>query len=143
MNNRESGVFYLAVLLLIFCPATVFSQYFGRNKPGYRVFKYDVIRTPNFEIYHYLKNDLLINHFAEWSEEWYDMHQGIFKDTFEHKNPLILYSNHSDFQQTTAVGGTIGTTTGGVTESLKNRVVLPVAPTLAQTDHVLGHELVH
>ena len=37
----------------------------------------------------------------------------------------------------------IGTTTGGVTEALKNRVVMPVAPTLAQTDHVLGHELVH
>ncbi|MEN6588154.1 MAG: hypothetical protein ABFC30_00610, partial [Proteiniphilum sp.] len=84
-----------------------------------------------------------MTHFAEWAEEWYVMHQKSFEDTFQNKNPLILYANHSDFQQTTAVSGTIGTTTGGVTEALKNRVVMPVAPTLAQTDHVLGHELVH
>jgi len=37
----------------------------------------------------------------------------------------------------------IGTGTGGVTESLKNRVIMPVASSLAQTDHTLGHELVH
>ena len=37
----------------------------------------------------------------------------------------------------------IGEGTGGVTEGLKRRVVLPLAGTLAETDHVLGHELVH
>src|SRR5690606_5560819 len=106
-------------------------------------FKYDALHTPNFEIYHYLKNDTFINEIAEWPEEWYAMHQAVFRDTFEQRNPLILYSTHADFQQTTAISGMIGTTTGGVTESLKNRVVMPIAPTLAQTDHVLGHELVH
>jgi len=134
--------FFVLILLLLF-PAGGFAQYFGRNKPGYKTFKYDVLQTPNFEIYHYLKNDTFIHRFARWSEEWYTMHQRIFKDTFPDKNPLILYTNHSDFQQTTAISGMIGTTTGGVTEALKNRVVMPVAPTLAQTDHVLGHELVH
>ena len=143
MKNRDVFIFSLVLILLNIIPATVSSQYFGRNKPGYRTFKYDAIHTPNFEIYHYLRNDTFITQFAQWAEEWYSMHQGIFRDTFKQKNPLILYSHHSDFQQTTAIGGIIGTTTGGVTESLKNRVIMPVAPTLAQTDHVLGHELVH
>ena len=37
----------------------------------------------------------------------------------------------------------IGEATGGVTEILKRRIVLPLAGPLAETDHVLGHELVH
>ncbi len=143
MKKEYFMILLLSLGYLLFWPLNVFSQYFGRNKPSYRTFKYDALYTPNFEIYHYLKNDTFIAQFAEWAEEWYVMHQKVFKDTFQNKNPLILYTNHSDFQQTTAISGTIGTTTGGVTEALKNRVVMPVAPTLAQTDHVLGHELVH
>jgi Tol biopolymer transport system component len=133
----------LTIITFLLFPAYAKSQYFGRNKPTYKSFEFDVIKTPNFDIYTYLDNDTLINNFAQWSEEWYSMHQKIFKDTFSNNNPLILYSTHSDFQQTNAIQGQIGTSTGGVTEALKNRVIMPVAPTLAQTDHVLGHELVH
>lgn len=119
------------------------AQYFGRNKPGYRKFQYNVVQTPHFEIYHYLKNDSMLKAFSDRSEKWYDIHQKTFRDTFRIKNPIILYNNHSDFQQTNTVEGMIGTGTGGVTESLKNRVILPIATSLSQTDHVLGHELVH
>ena len=138
----------LKIMILLFLFLHIFpelsrSQYFGRNKPGYTTFKYDVLKTPHFEIYHYLRSDTFITTFSNWAEEWYSMHQQVFKDTFPDKNPIILYANHSDFQQTRAVSGMIGSTTGGVTESLKNRVVMPVASTLGQTDHVLGHELVH
>ncbi|HBE42666.1 MAG TPA: tolB protein precursor, partial [Bacteroidales bacterium] len=119
------------------------AQYFGRNKPGYRSFKFDVLQTPNFEIYHYLNNDSLLKTISHWSENWYLNHLKIFKDTFKVKNPVIFYNNHPDFQQTNTISSLIGTGTGGVTESLKNRVIMPVAPSLAQTDHTLGHELVH
>lgn len=119
------------------------AQYFGRNKPTYQTFKYQIKQTPHFEIHHYLANDTVMKYFAGWAEEWYNLHQLIFKDTFKTKNPLILYANHADFQQTNAISSIISEGTGGVTESLKNRVILPFAPTLYQTDHVLGHELVH
>ncbi|HOV84320.1 MAG TPA: hypothetical protein PLE52_05875 [Paludibacteraceae bacterium] len=116
---------------------------FGRNKPSYKTFKFEVLQTPHFEIYHYLKNDTILNYFAAWAEEWYRIHQIQFKDTFKLRNPIILYSNHADFQQTNIISDIISEGTGGVTESLKNRVILPFAPSLYQTDHVLGHELVH
>lgn len=45
-------ILFLVIMFLI--PAFGFSQYFGRNKPGYKTFKYDALHTPNFEIYHYL-----------------------------------------------------------------------------------------
>ncbi|HOF98663.1 MAG TPA: hypothetical protein P5157_04045 [Paludibacteraceae bacterium] len=130
-------------IILILLPTDAKAQYFGRNKPSYQTFKYQIKQTPHFEIYHYLTNDTVIKYFAGWTEEWYRFHQLIFKDTFKTRNPLILYANHADFQQTNAISSIISEGTGGVTESLKNRVILPFAPTLYQTDHVLGHELVH
>lgn len=135
------SVFFLLISLVIINDSA--AQYFGRNKPGYRKFQFNIVQTPNFEIYHYLTNDSLLNVISQWSEKWYQAHQKVFKDTFDIQNPIILYNDHADFQQTNTVEGLIGTGTGGVTESLKNRVVMPVASTLAQTDHVLGHELVH
>ncbi len=120
------------------------AQFFnGPNKPDYKIFDYKVFTTPHFEIYHYFQNDSVIKSLAINAEKWYERHLMIFKDTFKEKNPIIIYANHADFQQTNAISGVIGVGTGGVTESLKNRVVMPVMESAAQTDHVLGHELVH
>ncbi len=119
------------------------AQYFGRNKPRYRSFDFKVEKTPHFEFYHYLENDTLIQQLVKSAERWYQIHQYVLRDTIKFKNPLILYNNHADFQQTNAISGIISPGTGGVTEGLKNRVVLPLTETMAQTNHVLGHELVH
>ncbi len=147
-NTGKCRTLRIRSFLLVLSAALLFSaaadaQYFGRNKPGYRSFSFDVAQTPNFDIYHYLNNDSLVRNLSQWSEDWYRMHQGVFRDTFNVRNPVIFYSNHPDFQQTNTISGIIGTGTGGVTESLKNRVIMPVALSLAQTDHTLGHELVH
>jgi len=130
-------------IVIMFSPGILLAQDFGRNKPAYKLFDYKVYETPHFEIYHYLENDSLLDEFARRSEEWYRMHLRVLKDTIEEKNPIIFYANHSDFQETSAISSTVSVGTGGVTEALKRRVILPVAATNAQTDHVLGHELVH
>ena len=59
------------------------------------------------------------------------------------RQPLILYAAHPHFEQTNAIGGDIGEGTGGVTESIRRRIILPLGGPLADTDHVIGHELVH
>ncbi len=135
-------------IVLICLIATMFhaegmAQYFGRNKPSYRTFDFKVYQTPNFDIYHYFEDDSIPTFLAKTFEKWYVLHQKLFLDTFEVQNPLIIYANHPDFQQTTAISGMIGIGTMGVTESLKNRVVMPILETNRQTDHVIGHELVH
>jgi hypothetical protein len=119
------------------------AQYFGQNKVRYKKLKFQVYKTPHFEIYYYLKNDSLVKRIAQESELWYTLHQQVFRDTFKVANPIILYANHPDFQQTTAIDGDIEVGTGGVTEGLKNRVVMPVMENNNVTRHVLGHELVH
>ncbi|MEM1319530.1 MAG: hypothetical protein AAGG75_04695 [Bacteroidota bacterium] len=134
---------FLLFGFLIFTFNFTYAQYFGRNKPHYEKFDFEVYQSPNFELYHYLDNPALLNELAQYSEQWYHMHQSVLKDTFSKKNPLIFYNDHADFQQTNTISGNIGDGTGGVTESLKNRVIMPLAMTRQQTHHVLGHELVH
>ena len=119
------------------------AQYFGQNKVRYKNLKFKVYKTPHFEIYYYIKNDSTIKRFAQESELWYTIHQQVFRDTFRKANPIILYADHPDFEQTTAIDGEIGVGTGGVTEGLKNRVVMPIMETNQMTRHVIGHELVH
>ncbi len=121
----------------------MFAQYFGQNKPQYKQFKFELYKTPHFEIYHYFKSDSLVRALANQCEKWYNYHQQILLDTFVIRNPLLIYSNHADFQQTTAISGNISVGTGGVTEGIKRRVVMPVNFSGHQTDHVLGHEMVH
>jgi Tol biopolymer transport system component len=119
------------------------AQYFGQNKARYKSLKFKVAQSKNFELYHYFKNKDAASRMLENSQIWHEKHKAIFGKSLTGKNPLIIYQNHPDFQETTAIDGAIGEGTGGVTEGLKNRVVMPVMYSHRQTDHVLGHELVH
>ncbi|HHH53294.1 MAG TPA: hypothetical protein ENK91_06520, partial [Bacteroidetes bacterium] len=144
MNKTKLGYKIVIIIFLLLSVADMsFSQSFGRNKPHYTTFDFKVKETPHFDIYYYLKNNEKINEEGQYSELWYKLHQAVLTDTFEEKNPIILYNNHSDFQQTNAISGSLSVGTGGVTEALKNRVVIPLSFTNQQDFHVLGHELVH
>lgn len=131
--------------LFILLSESSFAQGFGRNKPNYTVFDFKVKESPHFLMHYYLKNDSVADALASESERWYEFHQRIFRDTFpeDNKNPIVFYNNHADFQQTNVISGSIGVGTGGVTEGLRTRVIMPVMELNAQTSHVLGHELVH
>ncbi|MBT8219553.1 MAG: PD40 domain-containing protein [Bacteroidia bacterium] len=134
---------FVSLFIIAICSPSQ-AQYFGKNKPRYKSFDFHVCQTPHFEIYHYLdNNEEYLNTLANQSERWFEMHNQVFQDSFLFKNPLIFYNNHADFQQTRAISGGVSVGTGGVTEALKNRVILPFAMSNQQTHHVLGHELVH
>jgi len=141
MKRLLLSIISLLVVIGFIQPAK--AQLFGQNKPRYRNFDFKVLETPHFDIHYYATNKEVINRMAEWSEEWYDNHRQIFKDSFTDHNPIILYNSHAEFQQTNAVYGDISIGTGGVTEGFKNRVVLPFSMINQQTQQVLGHELSH
>jgi len=147
LNSIKDSVFKLNfILLLIVLIASSLSanaQYFGQNLVRYKNQKFKVHQSQHFELYDYLKNDTITKRFLQEAEIWYDLHQQVFRDTFSKRNPIILYENHPDFQSTTAISGGVGVGTGGVTEGLKNRVVMPLMSLNHQTRHVMGHELVH
>ena len=125
-------------------PAPAEAQYFGRNKVMYDDFDFRILRTDHFDIHFYEpRAEQAVRDFGRMSERWYDRLARLFQHEFEVRKPIIAYRNQPDFQQTNVIPGFISQATGGVTESLKNRVVLPFAQSYEETDHVLGHELVH
>src|ERR1044071_2887661 len=132
----------LAVALL-FLARTVAAQYFGRNKVQYETFDFKVLTTEHFRIYFYSAERDAAEQAARMAERWYQRLSGILSHQLRGKQPLILYADHPDFEQTNIISGEISEATGGVTESIKRRIVLPLGASLAETDHVIGHELVH
>jgi WD40 repeat protein len=130
-------------LLLIISWNSNYAQQFGKNKVNYEKFNFSVIETPHYKIHHYLEDKEELRKFAQLTERWYERHLPIFKDTLEGKIPVILYNNHADFQQSTVIQQLIGIGTGGVTEGMRQRVVMPLSASRRETNHVLGHELTH
>lgn len=145
VRSFRRAVFPLALALAIplLLPSSASAQYFGRNKVQWEHFAWRTLKTEHFDIYYYPEEEQAVREAARLAERWYTRLSGVFERRLLERKPIILYADQSDFQQTTAVGGLIGQGTGGVTESLKTRVILPMTGNWKDTDHVLGHELVH
>jgi hypothetical protein len=133
----------LTTLLACACASTASAQYFGRNKVQYKDFDFQILRTEHFDIYFYPGEREGIDIAARLAERWHARLQTVLQHELRGRQPLILYASHPDFEQTNAISGELGEGTGGVTESIRRRIVLPLAGPLADTDHVIGHELVH
>ena len=125
-------------------PSEAAAQYFGRNKIQYEDFDWYVVETERFDIHAYDKlSDSLVLDAGRMAERWYSRIGSVFDHEFDERKPLIFYADQPDFHQTNTTPSTLSQATGGFTESLKDRVVMPFAETMGDTDHVLGHELVH
>lgn len=133
----------LAALLLVaaLVAPVAEAQYFGRNQVRYDNFRFRVLETEHFDLYHYDGMETVARDVGRMAERWYTRLSSILGHQFDERKTIILYADDADFRQTNIAQ--IGEGTQGVTEGLRQRVVLPMASTYAETDHVLGHELVH
>lgn len=119
------------------------AQYFGRNKAQYESFDFRVLKTEHFDIHFYPEEEVVVRDAGRMAERWYARLSKLFGHRIQRRTPMILYANQGDFQQTYVIGDMIGEGTGGFTEPIKDRVVLPLTGSYADNDHVIGHELVH
>jgi len=142
-SAKRIAVFASCFLIMAALAPELRAQHFGRNKVQYRTVQFKVLRTAHFDIYYYDEAAAISDIVARMAERWYTRLSGILRYELRIRQPIILYASHPDFEQTNAIPEEIGETTGGVTEAIKRRVVLPLAGPLGETDHVLGHELVH
>jgi Tol biopolymer transport system component len=133
----------LVVLMLAPSIAAAQGGYFGRNKVQYRQFQFKVLKTDHFDIYYYQEEEEAAKLAARMAERWYTRLSQLLNHELSTRQPLILYASGAHFRQTNAIEGELGEGTGGVTEAYKRRIVLPFAGPIQDSDHVLGHELVH
>jgi Tol biopolymer transport system component len=118
-------------------------QYFGQNKIRYRDFDFAILTTQHFDVYYYPAEKDAARQAALLAERWYTELAKRLRHQLRARQPLVLYASHADFAQTNVVEGWLGEATGGVTEGLRQRIAIPLGPGLAETNHVLAHELVH
>src|SRR6266851_4352168 len=138
MNTTARVTLLLGALTLL--ASTAQSQYFGRNAVQYRTFQFKVLKTQHFDIYFYDKEAAAAVQAGRMAERWYTRISTVLRHQLSGRQPLILYSDHPDYNQTNIlpVEGS-----EGITESLKRRIILPLGASLSETDHVIGHELTH
>jgi hypothetical protein len=138
---RVSALALLALFPILAAPAS--AQYFGRNKVVYGHFDWRIEHTEHFDIHYYPQEEPSIRDVGRMAERWYERLSSVFGTKLSRRTPIILYANQSDFQQTTVTPELISEGTGGFTEPLRDRVVLPLTADGEDNDHVIGHELVH
>lgn len=143
MSARRAAAVLYGLALAALPRGAAQAQYFGRNKVLWEQLEFEVLETEHLAIHYYPPRAAVADDVARLSERWYERFSDLFEHELEEPNPLIVYQDHADFQQTLTTSGLIGEGVGGFTESLQNRVVLPLTGINAENDHVLGHELVH
>ena len=133
----------LALLQISALAEPAHAQFFGQNKVQYKQFKWKVLRTEHFDVYHYEGTEGAVQQAALMAERAYQRLARVLDHQIRARVPLVLYASHSDFEQTNITPELISLGTGGVTEFLKRRVFLPFTGDFAEFDHVLTHEMVH
>ena len=133
----------VVALWVLLTPLGASGQNFGPNKIAYEDFEFRILATEHFDIYYYAQEERAARIAARLAERWYARFSSLLHHTFDGRQPLVLYGSQAEFAQTNVVHGLLPDSVGGVTEGLHRRMVMPFAPTLAETDRVIGHELVH
>src|SRR5215470_5701884 len=135
-------VLAMPVLALVSSVPAKAQEYFGRNKVQYEKFDWKIMRSEHFDNFFYPPESLIVHDASRMAERWYTRHSDTFRHAFDRKS-LIFYAHHPDFEQTNVIGEQLTEETGGVTEGLRTRVIMPFTGIYQDNDHVLGHELVH
>jgi len=130
-----------AVGALVAIPAQ--AQYFGQNKVQYRTYDWRSIQSDHFQIYFYPELDSLARRVLDLAEKTNTTLTKTMGHQLTRRIPIILYGSHNDFAQTNVTPELIDAGTGGFTELLRNRVVLPFMGPYEDLRHVVVHELVH
>ena len=133
----------VSVLLLLMVAGDASAQYFGKNKVQYRRHEFRILQTEHFDIYFHQDRREAVDVVGRLAERWWRRFSRFFGYELIGRQPIVLYSSKPDFDQTLIIPGLIDGGTAGVTEAGRRRIALPFAPSLADTDHVLGHEIVH
>jgi Tol biopolymer transport system component len=148
VTRRSARRVFLAGVLLATCgvaaaPPAAAQAGFGQNKVQYEARDFQVIETTHFDVYFYPEERVAAYDAARMAERIYGRLSRVLDHEFASRKPIILYASQTDFQGTNVLGGHIDESTGGVTESLRDRVILPLTGSYAEFEHVLAHELVH
>lgn len=124
-------------------PRPAGAQAFGQNKVQYERLEWAVLETAHLRLHYYAEEESLARSLAAFAESVAVEFDRRFALTFRKPVPLLLYSTHHLFQQTNATPGMVSEATGGLTELIKGRVLVPHTGSWSRLRWVTRHELAH
>jgi hypothetical protein len=116
---------------------------FGWNKVTYDRRSWHTLTTQHCEVFFYPEEEGLARQMAAIAESTCAQYDTLFRMTPRHKIPILSYSSHQAFQQSNATPGFIDEGTGGLTELIRGRVLIPHTGSTARLVWVTRHELTH
>lgn len=141
--RRGSIPAVLAVVALALGAGRARAQEFGQNKVQYRTYDWRSVTSDHFQVYFDKGQDSLGLRVLDLAEKAHAFLATRMGHPLSHRVPIIVYGSHNDFAQTNVTPELIDEATGGFTELLRNRVVLPFAGSYEDLRHVVVHELTH
>lgn len=126
MNRGAGLVLALGLAAAILGADVAEAQYYGQNKVQYRRHDWRTVRSEHFEVFYDAGLDSLAFRVLDLSEKTNVYLSERMGHTLTRRIPIILYASHGDFAQTNVTPELIDAGTGGFTEVLRNRVVLPL-----------------
>lgn len=143
MGVRRWAVAVLTAAGLIAAAGVADAQYFGQNKVQYELYDWRSITSDHFEVFFYAGSDSLAMRTLDLAEKTNASFSKRLGHRLSKRIPIIVYGSHNDFAQTNVTPELIDGGTGGFTELLRDRVVIPFTGSYEDFRHVLVHELVH
>lgn len=143
MRLQRPAVLILTAAILCAIPLTSYAQAFGKNKVQYEPLDWAVLETEHLRLHFYSEEESLARQLAPFAESVCVAFDGKFRLDEHHQIPILLYSTHHLFQQTNATPGLVSEATGGLTELIKGRVMIPYTGSWTRLEWVTRHELTH
>lgn len=127
----------ILLLLLLVLPL------FSASKINWEEIDWQLLKTEHFDIYF----PAGYNHLAEKTKKYAEEANIHLSRRLNHRlsmvTPIFVYPSHGHFQSTNIIPFAIDEGTGGFTERIKRRVVVPYLGSGDEFRHVVVHELVH
>jgi Tol biopolymer transport system component len=116
---------------------------FGQSRIRDVNIKWRVYQTDHFDIYYDKNTEFLLERSIQIAEDAYDHISSILDFDIPGRTPLMIYGSRRAFEQTNISNTPPSEGTGGFSEILRHRVVVPYEGSQTLFDHVLTHEITH
>ena len=140
MKKYFKNKYTLSLLITI---SFVFPSQFGKNIVQYDEFDWHYTQTDHFDVYVSDSSGYHLSFIEKHAEDAYNKIQSLLNWSLKDRVSIIVHGSHNEFQQTNVISSHLPEGVGGVTELLKNRIVIPFDGSHRDFKHVIYHELVH
>lgn len=140
MRHRGHGHRLLLAIVLIFSVAPALQAHW-KIDVAQRSWK--VLDTTRFRVHYPEGYEELALAAAAFAEQGAERCEQVLEHRISRVVPIFLFSSHQDFSSNNIFPGLVGEGTGGFTDFLRHRVVVPFNGDYFRLRHVITHEIAH